>query len=299
MFIFYIIYLYKMDSQTLISVISSLLILSILAGVGAYFFIYKQEEEVVPEPTTPEPTTPEPTTPRPTTTMPPAPTAPTPRPTTAAPYEVGQAIKCVSNDVGGGNNAIYRYDGNNTLRMYPDAKIAKDWDSNFLDSKNVDCTDLKMGTNMNAKLEVGVEPDPDYVGLKQNVDTNYSNVPSVCYSAAGGECSNLRIDDCEAEMKSFAKYGKKGTAGDFVIRQSVDNKATLVWYTGTQYLNADAKLILGEDGVLRVISKGTNYWRSSNNESTDGPFSARLAKVDGKCRLSIYDTNDVNLWSTS
>jgi hypothetical protein len=293
-----------MDSQILISVISSLLILSILAGVGVYFFIYKQEEEqeeVVTEtvPVIQRLFVPEPTTPAPTTTMPPGPTAPTPRPTTAAPYEIGKSIKCVSNDVGAGNSAIYRYDGNNTLRLYPTAKIAKDWDANYLDSKNIDCQDLKMGTNMNAKLEVGVEPDPDYIGLQQNVDTNYSNVPSVCYSAAGGDCSNLRYEDCEAEAKSFAKYGKMGTAGDFVIRQSRDNKATLVWRTGTQYLNADAKLILGTDGVLRIISKDTTYWRSSNSESTDGgSFSAQLEKADGKCRLSIYAEDGTNMWSS-
>ena len=286
--------------------------ISISIGVGIYFF-YKQQEETTPieeettpieEITTPAPTTTTttttPTTTTPTTTTPaPAPTAPTPRPTTAAPYEIGTSLKCTMNDVGGGNSAVYRYDGNNTLRMYPDAKIAREWDSNFLDAKNIDCQDLKMGTNMPAKLEVGVEPDPDYIGLKQSVDTNYSNVPSACYSVAGGDCSNLKYEDCEAEMKSFAKYGARQTAGDFVIRQSKDNKPTLVWYTGTQYLNADAKFILGNDGILRVISKDTNYWRSSNDESTNGPFSAQLEKSNGKCRLSILDKDNTNLWSSS
>lgn len=289
-----------MDSQIIISVISSLLIVSVLLGVGIYFF-YKQEEvTAAPELQMTETQLIETqVTQPPTTTMPPAPTAPTPRPTTAAPYEIGTSLKCRSNDVGGGTSAIYRYDGNNTLRLYPDGKIAKDWDPNFLDAQNIDCQDLKMGTNMTAKLEVGVEPDPDYVGLKQSVDTNYSNIPSACYSAAGGECSNLKYEDCEAEMKSFAKYGKKGTAGDFVIRQSKDNKATLVWYTGTQYLNADAKMILGDDGILRVISNDTNYWRSSNSESTNGPFSASLSKPNGKCTISIYDKDNTNLWSSS
>lgn len=296
-----------MDSQILISVISSLLIVSILLGVGIYFFIYK-EEEIITEPELELELEPESESESemmkvrmaaPITTMPPAPTAPTPAPTTAAPYEVGTSLKCRSNDVGGGISAIYRYDGNNTLRMYPDAKTAKEWDANFLNAKNIDCQDLKMGTNMSSKLGVGVEPDPDYIGLKQSVDINYTNLPSACYSAAGGECSNLKYDDCEAEMKSFAKYGDKGTAGDFVIRQSIDNKATLVWYTGTQYLNADAKMILGEDGILRVISNDNNYWRSSNSESENGPFAAHLEKVDGKCRLSIYDKDNTNLWSSS
>jgi hypothetical protein len=291
-----------MDNTTLIVISSSLLIISILLGVGIYFFYINQEETTTPIEEEEITTTRAPTTTRPpalTTTRPPAPTAPTPRPTTAAPYEIGKSLKCRSNDVGGGISAIYRYDGNNTLRMYPDAKTAREWDSDFLDAKDIDCQDLKMGTNMSTKLEVGVEPDLDYVGLKQNIDTNYSNVPRACYSAAGGDCSNLKNEDCEAEMKSFAKYGKKNTAGDFVIRQSVDNKPTLVWYTGTQYLNADAKFILGDDGILRVISNDSNYWRSSNSESTNGPFSAQLEKVDGKCRLSIYDNDNTNLWSSS
>ena len=280
-----------------------------MGGIGAYFFLLNKGEEPPTEPPTESPiespiemekiskkvSIPEAIT----TTMSPTTTAATPRPTTAAPYEIGQPISCISNDVGGGTKAIYRYDGNNTLRLYPDAKIAKQWDSNYLNAKKIDCEDLKMGTNMTEKLEVGVQPDPDYVGLKQSIDTNYQNIPSSCYSAAGGECNNLRYEDCDAEMKSFEKYGKMVTAGDFVIRQSVNNQAKLVWRTGTQYLNADAKFILGEDGILRVISNGTNYWRSSNSESTNGPFAAHLEKVDGKCRISIYDKDNTNLWSSS
>jgi hypothetical protein len=44
-FLFYIKFLYKMDSQTLIALISSLLIISIILSVGVYF--YTKEEEVV------------------------------------------------------------------------------------------------------------------------------------------------------------------------------------------------------------------------------------------------------------
>lgn len=289
-----------MNSQILIVMISSLLLVSILLGVFIYYYYNTTESELELELELEPELEPElQLESLPTTTAPTAPTAPTPAPTTAAPYEIGKSLKCRSNDVGGGLSAIYRYDGNNILRLYPDAKIAKEWDANFFDAKTIDCQDLKMGTNMSSKLGVGVEADSDYIGLKQNVDTNYSQAPSVCYSAAGGECSNLKYEDCEAEMKSFAKYGDKGTAGDFVIRQSIDNKATLVWYTGTQYLNADAKFILGEDGILRVMSNGVNYWRSSNSESTNGPFAAHLEKSDGKCRLSIYDKDNTNLWSSS
>lgn len=288
-------------SQTLIIAMSSLLIISIILGVGAYYYYeyyYKEEEVPVDEEeqlyvapkTTTAATTAAPIT---------KPPVPTPAPTTAAPYEIGQSLKCRLNDVGGGTQAIYRYEGNNTLRMYPDAKIAKEWDTDFLNSKNIDCQDLKMGTNMSTKLAVGVEPDQDYVGLKQKVDINYENIPSVCYSSAGGDCNNLRYEDCEAEMKSLAKYGDKGTAGDFVIRQTIDNKVTLVWYSGTQYLNDDAKIVLGDDGILRIMSKGTNYWRSSNSESTNGPFAAHLEKENGKCRISIYDNDNTNLWSSS
>lgn len=287
-----------MDSTIILVISSSLLIISILLGVGIYFYYNQEEEviqeEVIQEEVIEETTTSAPTTPAPTT---PAPTVSTPRPTTAAPYEIGKSLKCRSNDVGGGISAIYRYDGNNTLRMYPNSTIAQEWDSNYLDAQSIDCQDLKMGMNMETKLEVGIEPDPDYIGLPQTADTNYTNVPSACYSEAGGDCSFLQYEDCEAEMKSFEKYGPRKTAGDFVIRQNIDNKATLVWNSGTQYLNDDAQMILGRDGILRVMSNDITYWRSSNDESTNGPFAAHLEKVGGKCRLAIYDNDNQNIWS--
>lgn len=287
-----------MDSQIVIIVMISLLVVSIMLGVGVYFYMNKEEEKITTEApiTEEEYVWAEETEEAPMTTTAPMPRGPT---TTAAPYEIGQSLKCIGNDVGGGTAAIYRYDGNNTLRMYPDVKIAREWDSDFLNSKNIDCKDLKMGTNMSAKLGEGVEPDPDYADLEQSVNINYENIPNACYSSAGGNCNKLRQEDCEAEMKSLEKYGSKGTAGDFVIRQTIDNKVKLVWYSGTQYLNDDANLILGDDGILRVISKGSNYWRSSNSESKNGPFSAQLEKVDGKCRVSIYDNDSTNLWSSS
>lgn len=288
-----------MDSQTLMLICSSLLIVSILVGISVYFFMYKKEEETAPPETEPPEITRSiaiavTTTPVPTT---PAPTTPTPRPTTAAPYEIGQAIKCASNDVGGGATAIYRYDGKNVLRRYPDASTAQQWDGNYLDYKSIDCMDLQMGSDMGPKLETGEVIDPDYVNLPKEINTNYRNIPRVCYSAAGGKCNELRNDDCEAQVKTLAKYPK--TAGDFVIRKDANTTPTLVWNTGTQYLADDAEFILGDDGILRIVSKDTNYWRSSNSESTNGPFSAQLEKVEDKCRISIYDKDNTNLWSSA
>lgn len=291
-----------METSTLIIIVSSLLLFSSILAIVIYFVILQKKEEVttpeeedifeqqafIEQPTTAAPTA-APTTAAPIT--PPVITFPpliTPPPTTAAPYAIGQSIKCTSNDVGGGLNAIYRYDGNNTLRIYPNADIAKSWDPDYLNSKNIDCKDLKKGADM---LQTGLVDDPDYTNVRQVVNTNYRNIANSCLTDAGGLCNELKYEDCYATMKSN---------GDFVIRKDADTAPTMVWNTKTQYLgvNSNAKFVLGNDGRFSVISDDVPYWVSSNSESTNGPFVARLEKSDGNCALSIYDTDNNRLYRT-
>ena len=312
-----------MESQTLILLSSSMLFISIIIAVVVVYFVVIEpktkttttpEEETTPqEETLLEETLPEeeviqkvqPTpatiitkktlaSPTPKVTIPPTP--PTPKPTTAAPYEIGQAIMCTSNDVGGGLDAIYRYDGNNTLRMYPDAETARSWDPDFLNAKKINCADLEMGSNMSrgsgqktAPGEPTPTPDPDYAKIPTVVDKNYRNIPDSCYTEAGGLCNELKYEDCYAVMKNN---------GDFVIRKDADTIPTMVWNTSTQYVGADAKFILGNDGRFHVMANDINFWGSSNSDSTNGPFVAHLEKDKTGCHLSIYDKDNTKIYTT-
>ena len=278
-----------MESSTLIIIVSSLLFISSIIAIVIYFVVLQKKEEVTTPEEEEEIFKPQAFIEAPTAAPTVAPI--TPPPTTAAPYAIGQSIKCTSNDVGGGLSAIYRYDGNNTLRIYPNADIAKSWDSDYLNSKNIDCKDLKKGADM---LQAQSVDDPDYTNVPQVVNTNYRNIANSCLTDAGGLCNELKYEDCYATMKSN---------GDFVIRKDVDTVPTMVWNTKTQYLgsagvDANADFVLGNDGRFSVIADNVPYWVSSNSENTNGPFVARLEKSDGKCALSIYDKDNNRLYNT-
>ena len=54
------------------------------------------------------------------------------------PIPVGSSIKCspTQNNVEGG---VYRYDGNNVYRLYPNPDVANSYDPNWINYKTVDC----------------------------------------------------------------------------------------------------------------------------------------------------------------
>ena len=89
----------------------------------------------------------------------------------------GQAVKCASNDIGGGANAVYRYIGNgtegsSTLSMYPTSAIADLWDPNWKNPIKIDCIsftkgfdmpDIPLGSSVQCKYnDLGVGPGAVY-----------------------------------------------------------------------------------------------------------------------------------------
>lgn len=66
---------------------------------------------------------------------------------TASSLQVGQAAICGANAIGPAG-AVFRYDGNNTLRWYPNPDIADSWDSGWQNTKTIDCKGARLGANM-------------------------------------------------------------------------------------------------------------------------------------------------------
>ena len=137
----------------LVSVFLSLLLMS-SSSIASYFIFFNSEESTSqsgqPTPTTqPTPTSqPTPTTP---TTQP----TPTSQPTPTQQEQInaipGQAISC-KNYNPKGSGAIYRYDGNKTIRWYPNPTIADSWDKDWSSGAQriVDCT----GFTLNADIQM-------------------------------------------------------------------------------------------------------------------------------------------------
>ena len=64
--------------------------------------------------------------------------------------EAGDAIKCINDSDGSRNpKMVYRLSGDNSIRHYPNLRVASSWDSDFfLTSNLVDCTDMTIDEEM-------------------------------------------------------------------------------------------------------------------------------------------------------
>ena len=143
---------------------------SSISGGIAYYVSTQQEQETkttaapVSSKTTPAPvsstttTTPAPVSSTTTTTPAPVLSTTTAEPvlstTTTSPILVkNSSYQCVSNDVGGGDEAVYRYVGDSTLRHYPDPDNALKWGGNVF--SKIDCDGLEQGSKMYTKPKDG------------------------------------------------------------------------------------------------------------------------------------------------
>ena len=293
-----------MDNSITIIIIIICLLFSSIIGAVSYFMYFKQVPIIETTPVLP--TT---NTYIATATTTPTPTRSTPPPTTPAPYSIGQSISCSLNDVSPDlTNPMYRYDGNNTLRLYPNKSVAETWDPDFIkNNKTIDCKDLVRGVNMpygsysntvvsSTGVTTTLSPQElseaaQDAAVSDYFDTNYQNIPDSCYSKANeGECGELQSSDtkCYAIMKDN---------GEFIMRKITGKDKWLpAWRTGTGRLaGQEAKFKLSNtDGRLRVVVGDTTYYQSPNDVNStedDGPFNARIVSENDKCKLQITNKN--------
>ena len=68
---------------------------------------------------------------------------------TAPKIKIGDAVSCFEND------NVYRYVGNNTIRLYPNSIIANSWDlfwqSGYCKKNKIQCSKYKIGPEMEPK----------------------------------------------------------------------------------------------------------------------------------------------------
>lgn len=65
----------------------------------------------------------------------------------------GQAVQCNGTDTLAGAGAVYRFDGTNKLRHYPNPTIASSWDTNWRSRVSIDCTPFSKGDTMLFNLD--------------------------------------------------------------------------------------------------------------------------------------------------
>lgn len=120
----------------------------------------------------------------------------------------GNAISCTGyNPKGVG--AIYRYDGNRTMRWYPNPQIAASWDSDWASGTNrqIDCTGFTLGNDIQLKVVSG-----RYIKLS-NPTVGCMNLAEIeVYSTDGGP----NIANTATITKSSGFGGDQFPVGNFV-----------------------------------------------------------------------------------
>ena len=66
-------------------------------------------------------------------------------------WNPGIAVMCSSNDVGRGEDAVYRTMEENVLSWYPNKTVANSWDSDWRDNIKINCNGLSLGEDMGEK----------------------------------------------------------------------------------------------------------------------------------------------------
>jgi hypothetical protein len=68
--------------------------------------------------------------------------------TAASNIAVGKSIKCATNDPSARpNDAVYRYNGNNEMSLYPNAPVAESYDALWKSPAVIDCANIRKTTD--------------------------------------------------------------------------------------------------------------------------------------------------------